>query len=450
MGKREKKGKKEKVQKDAQNNETEDSKDGILGLAAPKRPKKAKDNLLRIEDISRHSSSSGKLGPILPTFSHAPHSVNLLLAPADPQHCSIDAEWKGDQLKTSLSLKIGGQEYQGTSQPGYFTTYLAIRDTATGKTRLVESCPLVLNPQVTAPATRNKVLLSEKPADSTWEDKLVQHKALVKNFGRQTGARYYQKVEDMKVDNAGLKEEMIRKAAGDVVVVKPEAAVEQKGEESISRLLPPRNDMATHKEMVYKVEDLLTKLELGCLSDASEKFFATQCNSKEAVAQLKVDKQISKFGAKLLSDCLVCPGDLGNRPAIIIYMEGIIKFTKLRPGERNKGPSCLQKFVPLSIGKKIFASFGSGEKGNLVTPEMQDKALCYVIVLGLLASNLQMETILLTESVFVRPDHLKKLVSMVGAHMVADNQKLTQYILLKLPLAKFDINYKPRARSKGK
>lgn len=104
--------------------------------------------------------------------------------------------------------------------------------------------------QVTAPATRNKVLLSEKPADSTWEDKLVQHKALVKNFGRQTGARYYQKVEDMKVDNAGLKEEMIRKAAGDVVVVKPEAAVEQKGEESISRLLPPRNDMATHKEMV--------------------------------------------------------------------------------------------------------------------------------------------------------------------------------------------------------
>ena len=62
MGKREKKGKKEKVQKDVQNNETEDSKDGILGLAAPK---KAKDNLLCIEDISRHSSSSGKLGPIL-------------------------------------------------------------------------------------------------------------------------------------------------------------------------------------------------------------------------------------------------------------------------------------------------------------------------------------------------------------------------------------------------
>lgn len=65
----------------------------------------------------------------------------------------------------------------------------------------------------------------------------------------------------------------------------------------------------------------------------------------------------------------------------------------------------------------------------------------------MLASKLQLETILLTESVFVRvrhwlyvqvannselfkADHLKKLVAMVGAHMVADNQK----ILLKVTL----------------
>ena len=41
-----------------------------------------------------------------------------------------------------------------------------------------------------------------------------------------------------------------------------------------------------------------------------------------------------------------------------------------------------QKFVPLSIGKKIFDSFGSGEKKNLTTPELLDKAICYVIVLG--------------------------------------------------------------------
>jgi len=439
MGKKEKGAKKEKDKIDIQNNDLQ--KEGTASL----KECKTEADVMNIQDILRHSSSSGKLGPILPSFSHAPCSVPLLAA-ADP-HCSIEVQWKGDNPQPRLSMNIDGQEYQGTSQPcGPFTTYLAIRDTATGKTRLVEACPLVLNPQVTAPPSRNPVLLSEKPAaEGTWAENLVQQKALVKKFGRQTGARYYQKVEEMRVDG-GLKEEMILKAAGNAVgLMEPATEVEQK-EDGLSHLLPPRNDMAQNKEMVYEVGGLLTKIELGCLNDAAEKFFATQCDSEEAVAKLLAAKQISKFGKKLLSECLACPGDLGNKPAIVLYMEGIIRFTKLRPGERNKGPVSLQKFVPLSIGKKIFDSFGSGEKKNLTTPELLDKAICYVIVLGLLASKLQLETILLTESVFVRADHLKKLVAMVGAHMVADNQK----ILLKLPLAKFDINFKPRARSKGK
>ena len=37
------------------------------------------------------------------------------------------------------------------------------------------------------------------------------------------------------------------------------------------------------------MEDLLSKLELGCLNDSAEKFFATQCNSKEAVCLLLAD-----------------------------------------------------------------------------------------------------------------------------------------------------------------
>ena len=37
---------------------------------------------------------------------------------------------------------------------------------------------------------------------------------------------------------------------------------------------------------VYKVEGLLIKIELGCLNDAAEKFFATQCDSEEAVRLL--------------------------------------------------------------------------------------------------------------------------------------------------------------------
>ena len=94
------------------------------------------------------------------------------------------------------------------------------------------------------------MLLSEKPATGgTWAENLVQQKTLVKKFGRQTGARYYQKVEEMTVDG-GLKEEMILKAAGNAVgVTEPATEVEQK-EGGLSHLLPPRDDLAQKKEMV--------------------------------------------------------------------------------------------------------------------------------------------------------------------------------------------------------
>ena len=104
---------------------------------------------------------------------------------------------------------------------------------------------------MTAPPTRNPVLLSERPAaEGTWEEKLGQQKTLVKTFGRQTGARYYQKVEEMKVDG-GLKEEMILKPAGKAVVPLIEASPENElKDDSLSHLLPPRNELAKNKNMV--------------------------------------------------------------------------------------------------------------------------------------------------------------------------------------------------------
>ena len=72
----------------------------------------------------------------------------------------------------------------------------------------------------------------------------------------------------------------------------------------------------------------------------------------------------------------------------------------------------------------------------------------------------------MTESIRVRPDHLKKLVScclyilsfvnilslqvsMVGAHLVSDSITQSQFIVLKLPLASFQTNYVPM-KKKGR
>ena len=88
MGKKVKKDKNKKDELDIQNNEMQQEEQ--LFVPNEKKPKR-EDNLMRIRDISRHSSSSGKLGPILPSFSHAPCSVPLLAA-ANPD-CSIEVQW---------------------------------------------------------------------------------------------------------------------------------------------------------------------------------------------------------------------------------------------------------------------------------------------------------------------------------------------------------------------
>ena len=52
------------------------------------------DSTLHIQDISSHSKSSGKLGPILTSFSHAPCSVPLVAA--SKTDCSIGVNWVGN------------------------------------------------------------------------------------------------------------------------------------------------------------------------------------------------------------------------------------------------------------------------------------------------------------------------------------------------------------------
>ena len=88
----------------------------------------------------------------------------------------------------------------------------------------------------------------------------------------------------------------------------------------------------------------------------------------------------------------------------------------------------------MMLKKKIFNTFSQSTGGNnkVVTPELKDRwancklfhhcnfynpssiiisrAVCHVMVLCLILNNFKLDASLLTESIRVRPDHLKKLV----------------------------------------
>ena len=53
-----------------------------------------------------------------------------------------------------------------------------------------------------APPTRNPLLLAavEEEQAKDWETKMKESKNLIKNFGRKTGAKYYEDRDRMKVE----------------------------------------------------------------------------------------------------------------------------------------------------------------------------------------------------------------------------------------------------------
>lgn len=104
-------------------------------------------HMMRITDISNHQASQGTVGPLLASFSHAPCS-SALVAAARPS-CSVTTEWQEDWPKVSLVMSVEDRQYEAPpTTRGLFTTYLAIRDKASGRTRLVEALPVVLSPKV--------------------------------------------------------------------------------------------------------------------------------------------------------------------------------------------------------------------------------------------------------------------------------------------------------------
>ena len=360
----------------------------------------------------------------------------------------MSAEWPG-QSDPGLVVQLSTDHMTYSSNANsptnqYYNTFVALRDKTTGKTRLLQANETILSPRITYPSTKNPLLLQEKVENKTFAEKMEASKHLIKSFGQAKGARFYDQQDRMRVDTTQV-EEKVMKAAGAVTEDRLAAAPEAEA----VQIIPKRNSEAGRREQVYLLEDILSKVELKHLTEAGENIlqdYKTLADLKEA----QKNRQLSALGVELLNKCINMDGEVGNLAAITLFLEGIVKFSRLRQGEMRKGEKSLQQFLPLNIKKKIFTHFSvnTGTSNRIVTPELTDRAICHVIVLGLLANNFKLDTSLLTESIRVRPDHMKKLVAMVGAHLTNDTVNQSQYIVLKLPLANFNVNYMGKKKNK--
>ena len=117
-------------------------------------------------------------------------------------------------------------------------------------------------------------------------------------------------------------------------------------------------------------------------------------------------------------------------------MEAIINFIGLRARELNKGARGMQDFVPFEIRQKVFNLFTNDQ--NSIVPTTRDSAICYVIVLSLMANKYCVEFSDLTSSIRVKAEQLKKLVKVTGARFQTDLPTQKTFVVLKIPLDFFD------------
>ena len=217
------------------------------------------------------------------------------------------------------------------------------------------------------------MLLQDSQKEKTAGEKFAASKTLIKTFGQKKGERFYNQQDQNEV-GASEVEDKIEKA---VEAVDKAALVEASLAAAVC-VLPKRSEEATTVEAVYRLEDMLTQTDIQKL--------------QLAWREMKPEQEFSELTTALLAKCGVEKVEGDTRLAVILYMEGIIKLSKLRAGQLRRPLDSLPAFLPAELRKRLVGRFlqraGDGST-HLVTPELRDRALCHIIVLGLLANKFQ-------------------------------------------------------------
>jgi len=401
--------------------------------------KKEKKVGMIIDQISSLEPQSDKVSPIFVNFKHAKFNPEQLAQ----QVCNIDVEVTSnarDKPDFNMELKTSNLSYVTSEhcKDPYFDHYIAIRDKETGKTRLIEAVHMTLKPKVTPPKSRNPLLMEDEGEEVTPKVRDSRNKRLVTNFGMKKGVAYFKSKENQVVSQDET-ESRLMMAASEVNIEDLSSAADKEESESIkiTDLIPKRDDNAALVVDVYKIHNLLTAEELEDGSNACTNIL-NEYNSPEAIDGGMTKRIFSPIGAHFLKK-LLNGGDL-KKGGLVLYLDALAKFFRLKPVDLSKGFKCLPHHIPHSLKKKVFDNFSIGEfQKRMMTPELKDKIICHAIVLALIINDFKIEVSLITDSIRI-VKNLENLVNITGAHVVNNARTGKQEIILKKPLAHFEIS----------
>lgn len=300
--------------------------------------------------------------------------IGLPESKENDQEPQLKLKIKSDHLTYSSTVKsLNGN---GVRYDPYFSTYIGIRNKEDGTMKLYEIEQATVGAKFKAPATKNPTLLQEE-VDTKDEKKTreMAKKHLVQEFGQSKGKRIFAQADRMAIEAENLTEKLTRTAEN---VDQKNISMPNQSFEDV-KLAPPCNRSATKVEDAYPISEILSQNDIKSLIESSESFDFTD-------SKLRLSEMFKKH---------METEDL-DKLAIAMYMEGIIHFLNMRAKEFSKGPRGLPEFLPMGLRQKIFNVFTDEQR---ISPESKDRAMCYILVLGLIINNFILDFSQITNSI---------------------------------------------------
>lgn len=306
--------------------------------------------------------------------------------------------------------------------------FIAIRNKATSKTKLVQVSKVSLSPVVEFPKSTNPDLREEENSEKKTYNEL--RKEFVHKFGMLKGQRLYDQAERLTVKSETLQANIDDAAQNSSVTAND---LIPKIEISYDYLLPPRNTSAAVASDVYQLKDIITEEDSASLSPLanyclqadqteintweSEKryspLFMSQINCIRKASFLDDKSKVQLMGASIYNECLIKMSSL--------------KFSALKTHDP------LGSDFPHDLQRRVKDKFYPVQKG-IPTKMDKERIYCHIIVLSLIIGDRNADAKLLCDSLHISVTTLTPLVRVVGAQYISDKVSGLSNICLRLPL----------------
>lgn len=363
-------------------------------------------DLTTIQSFDKSSPAS----PCLVSFEYGSLGRNE----ASNLRCNMYVDKKTSN-KQMLVVSKGNQCYKGKLNSNALChTLLLIRNKRTNKARVFSAFSCMLQ---NALKERNQQKSVHSDTDT---GDYINNLNLV--FGSRKAQRFSELSMRMKITNSELQDEAkqiiseMKDQGKDIFDLKASS------DDAVLQLLPPCNRDATSPEDVYKAEDILSVMEMNSLDKA-----VTLLNDENEKKSAFLQAHCNQIGSVENVDKL----------KLLIYADSLLKFVNMGAIE-IKNKNCLRNICPSSrvVGTKILNDFTvlTGNTRNRPV-SYKDKAVCYIMVLILLACNYKMNFDLISS--LLKGYHQKKLLQLcktVGVVATTDGKQ--KVYVLKVPLPK--------------